>query len=169
MENDFKIIAAVSSNGVIGVNNDLPWKIPEDMKHFKRTTTGHIVIMGRKTFESFGAKPLPNRMNVIISGSSVLASKYTILSENAVIVKDIESLEFLSEIKDKQKFVIGGGQIYKEFLDRGLVEQCILTEVKKEYEGDVYFPHWDTLFSDFPYIEMLESNEQYMIAKHTRR
>lgn len=124
------IIVAVGENNVIGKDNDLIWKLPRDMRHFKETTTGHYIIMGRKTFESNG-RPLPNRTNVIITRDK----NYT--AEGCVIVHSLE--DAINEAKeDKEAFIIGGGEIYKKSMT--LVDRIYLTQIYYNFEGDTFFP-----------------------------
>lgn len=132
------IIVAVAENNVIGKDNDLIWKLPRDMKHFKETTTGHYIIMGRKTFESNG-RPLPNRTNVIITRDK----NYT--AEGCVVVHSLE--DAIKEAKnDTEAFIIGGGIIYEMALP--IVDRIYLTKIHHNFEGDTYFPEinmdeWD--------------------------
>jgi dihydrofolate reductase len=127
------IIVAMSSNRVIGVNNSLPWHLSEDLKHFKTLTTGHTIIMGRKTYESIG-KPLPNRRNIVISRN---------LNAFYGGVEVVHSLEdaFSTSSNDKEVFIIGGSNIYEQSLH--LVEHLYITEIKKAFEGDAFFPEID--------------------------
>ena len=127
------IIAAVADNGVIGKDNQLIWHISEDLKFFKHRTSGHAVIMGRKTFESIG-KALPNRRNIVISRSP----------QQATIpgVEWAESFEKALEMTSQEEaFVIGGGEIYRLALP--YADRLILTEVHHNFEGDTLFPPWD--------------------------
>ncbi len=132
---EITIIVAIAENNAIGKNNDLLWHISEDLKRFKRITTGHTIIMGRKSYLSLPKRPLPNRRNIVIS--STMAKE------------DIEGLEVVSSIeeaiskadKDKENFIIGGGLIYKEFMP--LANKIYLTIVHREYEADVFFPEID--------------------------
>ena len=127
------LIAAVSKNGVIGENNSLIWKIPEDMKRFRQLTTGKPVIMGRKTFESIG-KPLPNRTNVIITRDK----NYN--AEGCVVVHSVD--EALKAAKGAEEvMVIGGAQIYSQFLP--IADKMHLTFIDKDFEGDAYFPEYN--------------------------
>lgn len=126
------IIVAVAENGVIGDRNALLWHISEDLKHFKALTTGHPVIMGRKTYESLG-RPLPNRENVVLTrqaleipGCRVVHS----LDEAVALFPETEEL-----------FIIGGAQVYAEALPRAA--RLYLTRVGHSYEGDTRFPEWD--------------------------
>jgi dihydrofolate reductase len=119
-----KAIAAMSLNRVIGNGNQIPWHLPEDFKWFKATTTGHVIVMGRKTFESIG-KPLPNRETIVLSR----------LAFSHPGVKTIRSLDELPDIVgDRQVFICGGAQIYEQTLP--LCSELFLTLVKREVEGD---------------------------------
>lgn len=127
------IIVAVAENGVIGDKNTLLWHIGEDLRHFKALTSGHPVIMGRKTFESLG-RPLPNRTNVVISRQPDLEI------EGCRVVHSLaEALEGFAP--DEELFIIGGAQIYAESLP--LADRFYLTRVHHPYEGDTIFPEWD--------------------------
>lgn len=122
------MIFAHSSNGVIGKDNKIPWKCKEDMEFFKERTTGHHIIMGRKTFESF-SKPLPNRTSVVLTQNKDYKSSYS----NVKIVHSVE--EALEVVKnDPEPYVIGGAQIYDLFLDYCF--RIYRTEICKDYEGD---------------------------------
>ena len=127
------IIVAVAENGVIGDQNRLLWHISEDLRRFKELTTGHPVIMGRKTFESIG-RPLPNRTNVVITRQEGLA-----LAGCTVVHSLPEALALFAE--EEEVFVIGGAQIYAEALP--LADRLYLTRVGRAYEGDTCFPAWD--------------------------
>lgn len=126
------IIVAVAENGVIGSNNSLLWHISEDLKHFKALTTGHPVVMGRKTFESLG-RPLPNRTNVVITRQ---AAEFP----GCKVVHSLEEAVALFPTEE-EVFVIGGGQIYEQALPRA--DRFYLTRVFRAYEGDTLFPAWD--------------------------
>lgn len=126
------IIVAVAENGVIGGNNSLLWHISEDLKHFKTLTTGHPVVMGRKTFESLG-RPLPNRTNVVIT-------RQTVEIPGCGVVHSLEEAVALFPAEE-EVFVIGGAQIYTEALP--LADRFYLTRVFHAYEGDTLFPVWD--------------------------
>ena len=128
------VIVAVSENQVIGKDNDLVWDLRIDMKRFKALTSGHHIIMGRKTFESF-PKPLPNRTHIVITRKD----NYDV--PNGVIV--VNSLEKAIDmaIDDDQPFIIGGGEIYKQALPYASIIE--LTRVHGNFEGDTYFPEID--------------------------
>lgn len=129
----FSIIVAVGNNNVIGGNNKLLWSIPEDLKRFKKITTNHIIIMGRKTFESF-PKPLPNRHHVILTKDK----NYKIDSEQVTVENDIEKVMKTYENSGSEIFVIGGGEIYNLFLPH--CNKLYLTKVNEDFNGDTYFP-----------------------------
>lgn len=131
-KNDMKVnlIFAMSKNRVIGVNNQLPWHIPGDLKRFKQITQGHAVVMGRKTFESIG-RPLPKRRNIVISRNPLFAAA------GVEVFPSLESaLKNLSG--ELEVFVIGGAQIFKEAL--ALAHRIYMTVIKRDYDGDVFFP-----------------------------
>jgi len=127
------LIVAMDKNKVIGKNNSLIWKLPEDMKRFKQLTLNKPVVMGRKTFESIG-KPLPNRLNIILTREKNYSA------EGCVVVHSVK--EALNASKNNEEImVIGGAQIYKEFLP--LANRMYITLIEKEFEGDAYFPEYN--------------------------
>lgn len=128
------IVVAMGKNREIGVDNQLLWHLPKDLKHFKELTSGHPIIMGRKTYESIG-KPLPNRTNIVIS------RKNDWFEEGILIVGSIkEALKFAKKI-DENVFVIGGGTIYEQTID--LADQLEITLVDATLNADTYFPKID--------------------------
>lgn len=133
------LIAAVAKNGVIGNGNAIPWHLPEDFKHFSSTTKGHIVIMGRKTWESLPPKfrPLPGRTNVVISQSDrddEGALNFDCWASAYVYTKE------LAERDNQQIFVIGGAKIYDLVMRLGRADRLLISEVDMEPEGDTFFP-----------------------------
>jgi len=125
------IIAAIAENNVIGKDNDLIWHISEDLKRFKRLTSGHPIIMGRKTYESLPFKPLPKRKNIVISSQEDLEF------EGAVVVNGIKNA--LAECNaDDEVFICGGATIYKYFI--GIADKMYITRVHQDFEGDTFFP-----------------------------
>ena len=126
------IIVAVAKNNVIGKDNQLIWHLPEDLKRFKKLTTGHTIIMGRKTFESLG-RVLPNRKHIILCNDADLK----ITNENVTIVEDINKLDEYID-NQEENFIIGGATIYKLLLPKA--DKLYLTKINQEFEGDVYFP-----------------------------
>jgi dihydrofolate reductase len=124
------LIAAAGNNNEIGKDNKLIWHLSDDLKRFKKLTSGHAIIMGRKTFESF-PKALPNRMNVVISRDQQYKA------ENATVVNSLkEALEVVKE--DLEPYIIGGGEIYKQALE--IANKIELTRVHEDFEADTYFP-----------------------------
>lgn len=125
-------IAAVSRNGVIGKNNRLPWHLPADMRFFKQTTLGHPVIMGRKTYESFG-KALPGRANIVITRQA----DYRL--PDAVVTHSLEeAIRVASQSGPSEIFILGGAQIYRESLP--WLNRVYKTLIEGEFEGDAFFP-----------------------------
>ncbi|WP_255196413.1 dihydrofolate reductase [Halorarius litoreus] len=132
------LVAAVAENGVIGSEGEMPWYYPEDMKHFKETTMGHPVVMGRTTYESIVARlgePLPGRLNVVLSSQDLD------LPEGAVHAASIEEALALAAEEDDEVFVVGGATVYEQLLDRA--DRLVLTEIHESHEGDTHFPEWD--------------------------
>lgn len=127
------IIAAIANNNALGKDNDLIWYLPADLIRFKKTTTGHHIIMGRNTFESIG-KPLPNRTTVIISRNK----DYT--AEGCIVVNSLKEALKVA-VNDESPFIIGGGQVYKEAIT--LADKLDITEVHHSFDADVYFPEID--------------------------
>jgi len=131
------LIAAVARNKVIGRDNRIPWRLPEDLKHFRKLTLGHAVIMGRKTFESivaFSGKPLPGRDNIVITRSrdwSVTGCRITYSLDDALAAVP----------QGRDAFVIGGAEIYSLALP--LASRLYMTEIGRDFEGDAFFPEFD--------------------------
>ncbi|WP_343662964.1 dihydrofolate reductase [Chryseobacterium mucoviscidosis] len=128
------IVVAMGEKNEIGFENQLLWHLPKDLKHFKEITSGHPVIMGRKTYESIG-KPLPNRTNIVVS------RKTDWFEEGILIVGSIkEAVKFAKKI-DEDVFIIGGGKIYEQTMD--VVDKLEVTLVKADLEADTFFPKID--------------------------
>jgi dihydrofolate reductase len=136
-------IAAMAQNRVIGVDNKLPWHIPEDFKFFKEKTKGHILIMGRKTFESLG-KPLPHRFHIVITRQE----NYKYEDPNVQVVNNLPmAIELAHMLTTKyaakfgeEVFIAGGGEIYQQAMD--IVDRLYLTVIEKDYPGDAKFPEF---------------------------
>ena len=128
------VIMARSSNWVIGKAGDIPWYIPEDFAHFKTTTTGYPLIMGRKTLESFKGRRLPNREHIVVSSCGMLP--------DSICVSSIEdAIDYCKSKGYEQAFLIGGAKIIKDGYK--YADELIITEIDKEFEGDVYMPKFD--------------------------
>ncbi len=127
------LIAAIAENHAIGKNNDLLWHMPNDFKRFKQVTSGHYILMGRKTFESF-PKPLPNRTHVIITRQKEYHN------EGCIVVSDLEKAIQICP-KNEDVFVIGGGEIYSQAIL--FADQLDITKIHHSFDADVYFPQID--------------------------
>jgi len=160
---DMKIIliAAMTPDRLIGNKGGLPWHRPADLKHFKQTTAGHAVIMGRRTYESVG-RPLPGRRNIVVTRNRAYAPRGAPDDNNTdgATALDVvhglnEALDLCRQRGERDVFVIGGAQVYQTALD--LADEMILTEVPDaDYEGDTYFPKWDAAQWNIAGTEQLE-------------
>ncbi len=149
------LIVAVAENGVIGHNNQLIWHLPNDLKQFKRLTTGHCIIMGRKTFDSIG-KPLPNRTSIIISRNTDFQV------EGCITVSSLENaISAAKKIENEEVFVIGGAEIYRLALP--IVDKIYLTEVHHAFEGDTFFPIIDKTLWKETQREDFEIDEKHKV------
>ena len=128
------LVVAVSLNGVIGRDGGLPWHLPEDLKHFRRNTVGHAIIMGRKTWDSIG-RPLPRRRNIVVTRQLGLAL------EGCEVVHSLAEALQLAHTEDSEPRVIGGASLYREALP--CATRLLITEVQQEVDGDTFFPHWN--------------------------
>lgn len=155
------MIVAFDKNRLIGANNKLPWHFKEDLKYFKEVTTGHDILMGRRTFESilsYRSSPLPNRHHYVVSRSS----KYD--NETVTTVSDLDL--FINEYPiDKELFIIGGASIYEQLLP--LTDRLYITHVKQTYIGDVWFPKVD--FDDWDEIKKKETNDFCFMVYERRK
>lgn len=151
----FKIIVAHDPNRVIGNGINIPWHIREDFLHFKRTTLNHTLIMGSTTFKSIG-KPLPNRKTIVINSSK----DFDAMGEEVCTNLN----EVINRYKDSDEvvFVVGGASIYQQMID--YVDEMIISLVKKEYEGNVYFPEYEDKFETYK-----EEEYDEFIVKYLRR
>jgi len=131
-------VVAVAANGVIGADGGLPWYYPEDLKHFKRLTTGHPVVMGRRTYESIVDRiggPLPGRTNIVLTRSGIPADHEAVHTADNVEA----ALQRAAEVDDTT-YVVGGGSVYEQVLDGGFADRLVVTHVPEEYDGDTYWP-----------------------------
>lgn len=155
------IVVAVDKAGGIGVNNTLPWHLPEDLAHFKRVTSGHAIIMGRKTFDSIG-RPLPNRRNIVITRNRDWSH------DNVLAVGSLE--DALRETTGSPAFIIGGAQVFAECMH--MVDQLIVTEIDKTFDCDTFFPpvdkdRWIETARETAYSEA--NGCDYAFVTYTRR
>jgi dihydrofolate reductase len=155
--NRFKAIAAMSENRVIGAGNKIPWHLPEDFKWFRKLTTGNVVVMGRKTFESIG-KPLPGRETIVLSRSGFAFPG----------VRTVSSLEAIDPsdpaLAGKDVFICGGAEIYAQALPR--CSDLFLTLVKRRVEGDAFFPPFEDRFE---LAEELADHAEFRILHYRNR
>ncbi|EGT3617114.1 dihydrofolate reductase [Clostridium perfringens] len=160
----FSIIVAKSINNIIGINNSMPWNIPSDLKRFKELTMGKKILMGRKTFESLPCV-LPGRTHLVLTTNKDFSYDH----KDVVIYNDSEKL--ITEFKDSKEevFVIGGGEIYSEFLD--YTSKLYLTEILEEVKGDTYFSQIN--YSDWIKIHesnvLKENNIAFKFLDYTRK
>jgi dihydrofolate reductase len=127
------LVAAVASNGIIGANGQLPWNLPEDLRHFKKLTLGHPIIMGRRTWESLH-KPLPGRQNIVVTTTQGYEAP------GASVAHSLDAALALCAGESKA-FVIGGNRLFADSLP--IADELVLTEIYKDYEGDTWFPDYD--------------------------
>ncbi|MGY5354854.1 dihydrofolate reductase [Wenyingzhuangia sp. IMCC45467] len=157
------IIAAIGDNNELGKNNDLIWHLPADLKRFKKVTTGHHIIMGRKTYESIG-KPLPNRTTIIISRNT------NYKAEGCITTHSLKSAIEIAK-NDDNAFVIGGAKIYSDAIH--LVDELDICEVHQSFDADVYFPEIDKNIWKETKRKKFKSDEKniydYSFVKYKRR
>lgn len=145
------IVAYAKENRAIGKENSLLWNLPNDLKNFKKLTDGQIVVMGRKTYESIPEKfrPLPNRLNIVLSRNFEIVNDV-----NVVTKKDIQEILDFCEHDIREVFVIGGGSVYKQFLDSNLVDELHLSLVEGDYhDADTFFPEIN--FENWEIVEVV--------------
>jgi dihydrofolate reductase len=150
----FKAIAAMSLNRVIGNGNQIPWHLPEDFKWFKQTTSGHIIVMGRKTYESIG-RLLPNRTTIILSRKEF----------NVPGAQTLHDLAALKPVEDgRETFICGGADIYRQALPQ--CSDLYLTLVKREVSGDAFFPPFE---DQFELVETLRDTPEFAIRHYRKK
>jgi dihydrofolate reductase len=133
------LIAALAANRCIGKNNDLPWRIPSDLAHFKRVTLGHTMLMGRKTYESFGGRPLPKRPHIVLSKRGLeIDPQY---ADQVFVVSTIEDALSCAERLGNKLFVIGGATLFEQCID--IADEMILSEIDQPFDGDTFFPEFN--------------------------
>ena len=134
------LIAAVAENNVIGKNNDLIWHLPNDLKYFKKITLGHHIVLGRKNYLSIPEKyrPLPGRTNIVLTRNPDFKA------DGCVVLNSLEAaVEYAKKQNETELFIIGGGEIYKQALDKDLVNRLYITHVHETFDGDTFFPQID--------------------------
>jgi len=136
---DLVIIAAVSENGVIGAAGGLPWHYPEDLRYFKEVTTGHPVLMGRRTYESIVdrlGEPLPDRTNVVMTRREYRPDHGEVIVTGSLD----EAIDAAAETGAGRAYVIGGASVFRQTLERDLADRLVITHIPEAYEGDTYWP-----------------------------
>lgn len=152
-------IMACDPNGVIGKDGQLPWHYPEDLEHFRKTTINHIMIMGHKTFLSLPENVVKSRFNIIFTRQLLRSN-----DENIIFVHSLEDFLSLKNLPEhKEFFVIGGSEIISLFLKNNLINEFLLTKIKKCYVGDVFFPM--ELIQNWPHI-VLKETKDFSICKY---
>ena len=147
----FKAIAAMSENRVIGRGNEIPWHIPKDFKWFTETTMGHVLVMGRRTFESIG-KALPGRETMVLTRGEFSHPDVT-------VIRSLD--EVAPRLEGRDGFIAGGAQVYEQALPR--CSDLFLTLVKREVEGDVFFPEFENYFEE---VEVLREETEFRIVHY---
>jgi len=153
------LIVAHDPNLVIGKDGGLPWHYPEDLRHFKKTTMGKPVLMGRGVFEELNEKPLPGRLNVVLSRSRNYGHVPTFSSVEA-------ALNYLRERNHPWVYVIGGGEVYRQLLPQA--DRLIVTLIHEEYEGDTYFPEYREEIGDVWRETGREEYDEFSIIEYER-
>lgn len=155
------IIVAIARNGVIGkANGEMSWHVKEEFQHFKNTTLGFPIIMGRKTFETLG-KPLKSRLNIVVSKNKSYKTSFN----EVVIKKSIdEAIDYCKSVKPEKIFIIGGGEIYKQAVS--FVDEMIITFMKFDAEGEVKFP---SINNDDWNTEKINDHELFEIFRYVRK
>jgi dihydrofolate reductase len=154
------IIVAVSINGAIGRDNDIPWHYPADMKHFRDTTRGYPIIAGRKTYESFQIRPLPKRLNIVLSRDA----NYRAEGGALVYTNLLEAFARAEQERKDRVFILGGAEIYRQAPP--LTDELVITFIPEEIAGDAFFPAWDR--SEWNEVEKRQEGE-LVFATYRRR
>ena len=148
-------IVAMTPSRVIGRGGELPWHLPEDLAFFKRTTSGHAIVMGRKTYESIG-RPLPKRRNIVLTRDRSWSA------DGVEVIHRPEDMETMEGLEGRV-FIIGGAEIYAAFLSR--LDEILVSHVTEEHEGDTRFPEFE---ERFPSSEVLETHEAFTVKRWSR-
>jgi dihydrofolate reductase len=150
-----KAMVAMTPQRIIGKGNDLPWHLPEDLQVFKRTTSGHPIVMGRKTFESIG-RPLPKRQNIVITRDPNWSA------DGVDVIHSPEELSTL-DLQHPELFIIGGSEIYQLFLPQ--IQELYVSAVFQDYEGDTKFPEFEHYFQGYEVLETFTDFELRVYKK----
>ena len=148
------LIVAMDPNRVIGKDNTLPWHLPEDLKHFKATTLGHPIVMGKNTWNSLPIQPLPKRTNIVITRNPI---------EGVQCFDNVDQALFYAQTLSDKVFVIGGQSIYEQTLNKA--DRLLITHVTKSYDGDCFFPD----FYDRWLPSSVETHDNFLIVEYRPR
>lgn len=148
-------VVAMTADRIIGRDGTLPWHLPEDLAFFKRTTSGHPIVMGRKTYESIG-RPLPKRRNIVLTRDKIWSA------DGVETIHTPEEL-FTLENLGKQVFIIGGAEVYSAFLS--LTDDLLISHILADHTGDTRFPEFE---ANFPESESVETYEAFHVHRHSR-
>lgn len=160
MRKDWKAIAAMSENRVIGKDNTLPWDLPEELNWFRQSTMGGVVVMGRKTWESI-LRPMPKRLNIVVSRTMEAKPDF----ENVVLVRSLDEIDELDIPAERPIWIIGGQQVYKEAMPR--CAEVYLTQVHRRVEaGDAFFPEFE---EGFEVAEVIRETPEFTINRWVRK
>lgn len=168
MKKTVNLVVAVASNGVIGKDNQLVWHLRDDMKFFKDLTTGHIILTGRKNYESIPEKfrPLPNRLNCIMTRNE------NYQATGCELFSDLTAWIDAFQNDERELFIIGGGEIYRQSLEQDLVDVMYITHVNAEPEGDTFFPVFNAADWNVEVLAVQNQDERnefdFKIVKYTR-
>lgn len=159
------LIVAMDQERGIGKNNDLMWHLPADMKFFRETTTGHVVITGRKNYDSIPEKfrPLPNRENAVLTRNTEYEAP------GAKVFSSLGACLEYYENDERTLFIIGGGQIYREAIDAGIIDEMYITHVDGDFGADTFFPEMDAAKWESETIFTQEKDEKHEVGFETRR
>lgn len=152
MEPKISMIVAIDSKSGMGKSNSIPWNLPQDLARFRKLTKGHTIIMGRKTWDSLPRKPLPDRINMIVTRSLDIKVPNGVSINNSLEEAIVEAKEHEQE----EIFIIGGAQIFAQAIEKGIVDRLYLTEIKADFDCDTFFPE----YSEFNKIINEESHEE---------
>ena len=163
------LIVAMDQQRGIGRNNDLMWHLPDDMQFFKQTTQGHIVIMGRKNYDSIPERfrPLPGRENVVLTRNAAFHA------DGCKVFNDLKAcLEFYANETERTVFIIGGGEIYRLAMNANIIDVMYITRVDKNYDADTFFPEFDEQFWEVEKVLEHSTDEKhdagFRVLKYTR-
>ena len=157
------ILVAYDDNRVIGYKNQIPWHIAEDLRLFKKRTLGYKILMGRRTWENLPHKPLPGRLNIVLTRQQFSGDRS---EDGPVFTNDIVMICTEARVHHENLFIIGGSQVYELALKLGLVDNIIVSEVQGQHEGDAYFP---TLPENRWNCRHLEKYDQFEILEYIKK